>query len=121
MSDVPPFATAEEVERELRRVSDRLRVVGPRLAARSADDSRALLTSVREGLQTLADLARDGDGGGRRPVPELGPHALGDQALVLGHDVLEAAAAAVRADDDGTATALLGEAHQLLLDLRRLL
>ncbi len=77
---------ARELERELERVADRLRVVGPRVHART--DRGAALAAVREVLQALADLAADAESRPRRPVPELAAHALGDQLLVLGHDVL---------------------------------
>jgi hypothetical protein len=115
--------TAEEVTRELGRVADRLRVVGPRLAARSGQDdaSAAGIGRAREVLQRLADLAADGESRSRREVPHLAPHALGDQALVLGHDVLRAARAAGEAGDDDRATALLAEAAGLLEGLRRAL
>ena len=90
----------EDAERLLERLADRLRVVGPRLAAREGEAAAHLLREVRAGLQRLADLAADADGEPRRAVPELAGHALGDQALVLGHDLLGAPgqrSAAVRA------------------------
>jgi hypothetical protein len=80
--------TPEEALRSLDRLADRLRVVGPRLAARDGEPARELLRSVRAGLQRVADLAADVDGEPRRAIPELAAHALGDQALVLGHDLL---------------------------------
>jgi hypothetical protein len=78
---------------ELERVADRLRVLGPRLAARAdgkddAGGGTGTLGRVRQTLRTLAELAADAEGRPRRPVPELAPHALGDQLLVLGHDLL---------------------------------
>ena len=123
MSPVPAFVTAEEVSRELDRVADRLRVVGPRLASRAqADDAAATgIDRARRVLQQLADLAADGESRPRREVPHLAPHALGDQALVLGHDVVAAARAATEAGDDDGATALLAEAAVLLEGLRRAL
>jgi hypothetical protein len=78
----------EEAVRRLERLADRLRVVGPRLAARRDPAAGELLGTIRAGLQRLADLAADVDGEPRRVVPELAAHALADQALVLGHDVL---------------------------------
>lgn len=81
-------ASYEEGMRRLERLADRLRVIGPRLAGREGEDARRLLGEVRAGLQRLADLAADADGEPRRPVPVLGAHALADQALVLGHDLL---------------------------------
>jgi hypothetical protein len=123
MSPAPAFVTPEEVTRELGRVADRLRVVGPRLASRAAaDESSATgIGRAREVLQQLADLAADGEGTPRRPVPDLAPHALGDQALVLGHDVLRAAQTTAESGDDDRATALLAEAAVLLEGLRRAL
>jgi hypothetical protein len=123
VSPAPAFVTAEEVTRELGRVADRLRVVGPRLASRAQQDdaSAAGIARVREVLQRLADLAADGESRARREVPHLAPHALGDQALVLGHDVLLAARAAGEAGDDDRATSLLAEAAALLEGLRRAL
>jgi hypothetical protein len=93
----------EEAERRLERLADRLRVVGPRLGAREGDAAQQLLQDIRAGLQRLADLAAaaaDADSeadsgacgaaaGPRRPVPVLAAHALADQALVLGYDVLD--------------------------------
>ena len=119
----PAFVTVEEVTRELGRVADRLRVVGPRLAARAGHDDAAAagIEQARGVLQRLADLAADGESRPRREVPHLAPHALGDQALVLGHDVLRAARAVGEAGDDDRATSLLAEAAVLLEGLRRAL
>jgi hypothetical protein len=78
----------EEALRRLERVADRLRVVGPRLAGREGPAAENLLGQIRAGLQRLADLAAAADGEPRRPVPVLAAHALGDQVLVLGHDLL---------------------------------
>jgi len=123
VSPAPAFVTAEEVTRELDRVADRLRVVGPRLASRAQADEAAAagIERARAVLQRLADLAADGESRPRREVPHLAPHALGDQALVLGHDVLDAARAATGAGDDDRATSLLAEAAVLLEGLRRAL
>ena len=123
MSPAPAFVTAEEVTRELGRVADRLRVVGPRLAARAAADGTAAagIDRARDVVQRLADLAADGESRPRRAVPRLAPHALGDQALVLGHDVLRAARAARETGDDDLATSLLAEAAVLLEGLRKAL
>jgi hypothetical protein len=81
--------TPEDAERRLQRLADRLRVMGPRLAGRGSAEAEATLAQVRAGLQRLADLAAEAEGQPRRVVPELGPHALADQALVLGHDLLD--------------------------------
>jgi hypothetical protein len=80
--------TPEQALRSLDRLADRLRVVGPRLAARSGPEAVQTLREIRVGLQQLADLTADADGEPRRPVPELAAYALAEQALVLGHDLL---------------------------------
>jgi hypothetical protein len=123
VSPAPAFVTVEEVTRELGRVADRLRVVGPRLAARASHDeaSAAGIDRARDVLQQLADLAADGESRPRREVPHLAPHALGDQALVLGHDLLRVARAVGESGDDDRATTLLAEAAVLLEGLRRAL
>lgn len=77
----------EDLARELDRVSGRLRVLGPRFAAGQRPEA---LDLVRDTLQTLADLGADAERRPRRPVPELAPHGLADQFLVLGHDLLAA-------------------------------
>ena len=78
----------EDAVRRLERLADRLRVVGPRLVARQDPAARDLLAAIRAGVQRLADLAADADGEPRRVVPELAAHALADQALVLGYELL---------------------------------
>jgi hypothetical protein len=80
--------THDDAVRQLERLADRLRVVGPRLAAREGPQPQAQLAALRSGLQRLADLAADADGHPRRAVPELAAFALADQLLVLGHDLL---------------------------------
>jgi hypothetical protein len=82
--------THDDAVRQLERLSDRLRVIGPRLGARDGAEAATALAAIRAALQQLADLAADADGEPRRPVPELAPHALADQALVLGTDLLGA-------------------------------
>lgn len=107
-------AGSADLVREIERVADRLRVLGPRLAARAAARSGPAageagaptsgtgqesvaaqelrtLQRIHEVLQALADLAADAEGRVRRPVPGLAPHGLGDQVLVLGHDLLAVA------------------------------
>jgi hypothetical protein len=80
--------THEEAAKRLDRLADRLRVVGPRLAARQSQEAGDLIGQIREGLQKIADLTADADGEPRRPVPALSAYALADQALVLGSDLL---------------------------------
>jgi hypothetical protein len=91
-------AASERLARDAERAADRLRVVGPRMAARTGEDAAALLDAVRADLQRLADAGADAEGRPRRTVPVLAPHALADQVLVLAHDVATAGdAAAVEA------------------------
>jgi hypothetical protein len=80
--------TGDRLAREAERAADRLRVVGPRMAARTGGDAVALLDAVRADLQRLADVAAASQDRPSRAVPALAPHALGDQVLVLAHDVL---------------------------------
>jgi hypothetical protein len=86
---------AAALTREAERVADRLRVVGPRLAARGTPEARGVVTQVRELLQRLADLGADGEGEPRREVPALAEHALADQLLVLARDVASRANAEI--------------------------
>ena len=113
---------------ELDRVADRLRVIGPRYAARNTPEAAAALDGVRAAIQRLADLAADAEGIAHRPVPRLAPHALADQVLVLGHDLL--AAACSKAEEPGEEPTAerptpeqpaLSAGHALLVELRRAL
>jgi hypothetical protein len=81
---------AADLIRQAERVADRLGVVGPRMAARSSPSAAAVLDDVRTVLQGLADLGADAEARERRPIPVLAAHALGDQVLVLAHDVADA-------------------------------
>lgn len=90
-------ALADDVRRELVRVADRLRILGPRWAARSVPEDGALVADVRAMLQVLADLAAEPQGRPRLPVPELALHGLADQVLVLGHDLVAVGDAAALA------------------------
>ncbi|GAA3590064.1 hypothetical protein GCM10022223_00670 [Kineosporia mesophila] len=80
--------THDEAAQRLDRLADRLRVVGPRLAARQGVEAAQLVAQVRAGLQRMADLTAEADGEPRRELPVLKAHALADQALVLGNDLL---------------------------------
>jgi hypothetical protein len=84
----------DDARRELDRLADRLRVAAPRLAGRGTPEAEQTLDLLRDGLQALADLAAVAEGRASRPVPRLAPHALADQALVLGHDLLAGPAGA---------------------------
>jgi hypothetical protein len=77
----------DSADRLLERVADRLRVVGPRLAARDGQAAQDQLDQVRAALQRMADRTAEATGEPVRPVPRLAAHALADQALVLGHDL----------------------------------
>jgi hypothetical protein len=105
-------ALADDVRRELARVADRLRVLGPRWSQRDAEPPEA--EQVRAVLQRFADLAAAAaspeDGVPAATVPRLAPHALADQLTVLGHEVLRVA--------DVEALRLV---HLALVDLRRTL
>jgi hypothetical protein len=74
------------VVRAAERLADRLRLLGPRWAARDRPDDAAQIAAVRAGLQHLADLGARVEGRPSRAVPDLGLHALADQMLVLARD-----------------------------------
>lgn len=76
------------LERELRRVTDRLRALGPARLARSGDDGRSPAAGGHDVAQALADLAADAAGRARREVPVLPVHAVADQVTVTAHDLL---------------------------------
>ncbi|HEX2810104.1 MAG TPA: hypothetical protein VHN80_28400 [Kineosporiaceae bacterium] len=88
----------EQLAREAERVADRLRVLGPRWAHRDVAGDAEQLAGVRSALQQLADLAADAGRAPRRGVPELRPHALGDQVLVLAHEAAAAGCGASARD-----------------------
>jgi hypothetical protein len=94
-----------DLGREAERVADRLRVLGPRWAARDHAGDVEAVAAVRAVLQQLADLAAGVTGQSRRAVPELALHALGDQVLVLAGEV---GAAGDRTASTAAATALAG-------------
>ena len=101
------WSPGAEVEVLAGRVADRLRVLGPRLAARQdGQAARDLAVQVGELLRRLAALAADTPAGVQ--VPVLAPRAWGDQVLVL--------AAEVAAGADPAACAAAREA---LEELRR--
>jgi hypothetical protein len=118
---------------DLTRTVDRLRTLGlARLEASFAPEpTRA--DAAHEVAQRLADESADLEGRPRRQLPTLGAHAVGDQLAVTGHDLLAAAGdreiSVVRSDPDSAdghapdvraqLDALLTEAADLLLDLRR--
>lgn len=72
----------DEVAREGQRVVDRLRSMPlTRLTGDVAGRARAL-------AQALADRAADLEGRPRRPVPDVGDPAVGDQVAVMVADLL---------------------------------
>ena len=87
-----------DLAREVDRVADRLRVLGPRWAARQHQPDAEAVAAVRAALQTLADLAADADGAPRRVVPELALHALADQVAVLAHEACRVGAGPAAAE-----------------------
>ncbi len=98
---------AYDVTRAAERLADRLRVLGPRWGARQVSADAEQLAAVRAALQRLADAAGRAEGRPPRPVPDLGPHALADQLLVLARDAAATGEPAV-----------LDEAAEVLADLR---
>jgi hypothetical protein len=84
-SDDDPRAS---LDRELRRVTDRLRALGPARLDRPGDDGRSPAALGHEAAQALADLAAEAVGRGRRAVPVLPVHAVADQVTVTGHDLI---------------------------------
>ena len=79
-----------EVMRAAERLADRLRMLGPRWAARDNPEDATPAATVRDALQRLADLAARAEGEPSRPVPDIGLHALADQLLVLARDATAA-------------------------------
>ena len=79
-----------EVMRAAERLADRVRMLGPRWAARDNPEDAAPAAAVRDALQRLADLAARAEGEPCRPVPDVGLHALADQLIVLARDATAA-------------------------------
>jgi hypothetical protein len=103
----PDLTDAWEVQRSAERLADRLRLLGPRWAARDNPADAAPVAAVRGALQRLADAAARAEEGPLRPVPDIGLHALADQLLVLARD------AAASGDAE-----TLAEAAEIIADLR---
>jgi hypothetical protein len=88
----------ERLDRELRRVTDRLRTLDVGRLERPGPDGRTPAEQAHDAAQALADLAADAVRRGRRSVPVLPAYAVADQVAVTGHDLLaEGDVAAVRA------------------------
>jgi hypothetical protein len=91
----------DRLDRELRRVADRLRTLDLGRLERPGPDGRTAAEQAHDVAQALADLAANAVGRGRRGVPVLPAHAVADQLAVTGHDLLaEGDPAAVRAGVD---------------------
>lgn len=118
-ADAGPVELREQVEQvrvELRRVTDRLRTLGPDRLIRPGGDGTTPGQHARRAAQELADLAADLEGGPRRTLPELAPGSAADLLAVPASDVLTAAAAAPQ--DPATADGLRA-ANDALTRLRR--
>jgi hypothetical protein len=104
--------------RDAERLADRLRVMGPRLAARDGDAAAAALDRIRAVLHDLAaagaDLRGDPADCRRREVPSLAPHALADQLLVLAHEVFTD----TTPDPKESHVRIRRDAHRLMNELR---
>lgn len=100
----------DDPERELDRAADRLDALGPARLERAGADGVTAAGRVRPVLQSLADIAADGEGEPRRTVPVLAAHALADQLRVLARDALRTA------DEPGRETV-----RRRLAELRRAL
>ena len=91
---------AAGVVRAAERIADRLRVLGPRWAARDRSEDARPAAEVRAGLQRLADAAARAEHRTARPVPDLGLHVLADQVLVLARDAAATGDAEALAEAD---------------------
>ncbi|GAA4357055.1 hypothetical protein [Angustibacter luteus] len=85
----PRRGLGRDLERELGRVDGRLRAMPLDRLERPSSSGPTPAELVHAAAQTLADLAADGVGRPRRPLPELAPHGLADQLVVTVNDVLD--------------------------------
>jgi hypothetical protein len=110
--DADPAGRLFAVGRELERLADRLRTLGPRHATRVTSDSRSseAMAVVHETLTEFARITALAEGGPPRSVPRLAPHALADQLLVLGRDALALEPAGREVDRVGRGLARLRRA-----------
>ena len=111
-------ALRAEVEREVRRVAERLHSLSPARLAESVGAHPSRAAAGRAAAQALADAAADLEGVSRRAVPELSDLAVGDQVAVTGTDLLLAAGAAPAAACAGQ---VVGAALAALREVRRAL
>lgn len=107
--DVGPLRT------EVVRVADRLRSMSAERLTRPFPPYASRAAAALALAQRLADTALDLEGLARRPVPDVGPLALGDQVAVTGEDLAAAAYALPEPTPDVTGCL------QALIDLRRAL
>ena len=96
--DARDLPDRELLNRELRRVTDRLRALDVGRLERPGPEGRTAAQLGLDTAQALADLAASVAGRPRRSVPVLPAHAVADQVTVTGHDLLaEGDDAAIRA------------------------
>ena len=107
-----PRAARPELERELRRVVDRLAGLSPAQLAAPVGAHPSRVAAGRSLARALADAAAELEGGPARPLPVLRETAVADQVAVTGNDLLAAA--------PGPA-ATLEQALEQVRELRRLL
>lgn len=126
-------ATRHALERDVRRVADRLRGLSQSRLAAPVAGHRSRADAAREVAQTLADAAA-GVAAGQgsvppvwRPLPVLSAFAVGDQVAVTGHDLLAACADAGPQDNAWarhgrrTARDVVADAEEHVSALRHLL
>jgi hypothetical protein len=97
---------AAGVVRAAERLADRLRLLGPRWAARNRSEDAVPAAAVRAGLQQLAEVAARAEAEPARPVPDLGLHAFADQLLVLARDAAAAGTPEALAEADAVLATL---------------
>ena len=123
MRDPSYAALREELEREVRRVADRLRSLPLARLAQPVDGYPSRAAAARAAAQALADAAAEleaepGDAPVPREVPVLADAAAADVIAVTGTDLLLASAAA---EDDPRASRVVAAALEALRQVRRLL
>ncbi len=84
--------------RSLRRVDDRVRRWSPSRWAAPGGDGQPRSEAAHDLAVTLAELGRlAGNGAPAQAPPEVAPHAIADQLLVLGQELASAPQAAAHA------------------------
>jgi hypothetical protein len=99
---------------EIGRVADRLRSMSAERLSRPFPPYASRAAAALAVAQVLADAAASLEGLPSRPVPDLGPLAVGDQIAVTGTDVVTAA----RLSSD---SGLVERCIEALVELRRTL